>query len=82
MKTTKRKRKYTHIGQTRVTVRQADIIGMIAVNPGITLRRLGEMAGIKSAHGVSRHLRALRKKGLVQWTDGKTGTLVATGGTA
>lgn len=66
------------IGETLVTPRQAELVGLIRANPGITLRRLGALAGIKSPNGVACHLRLLRNKGLVYWEEGKRATLVTT----
>lgn len=40
-----------------------------------TTRELGELLGIASSHGVLDHLWALRRKGYVEWVDGKARTL-------
>jgi repressor LexA len=40
-----------------------------------TMRELGDLLGIASSHGVLDHLWALRRKGYVEWVDGKARTL-------
>jgi SOS-response transcriptional repressor LexA len=42
-----------------------------------TLRELGAAAGVRSTATTHDHLLALRRRGLVDWEDGKKGTLRA-----
>jgi repressor LexA len=59
---------------TTVTARQAEVLAFIAANSayyGPTVREIAAQFGIKSPHGVTCHLRALEKKGLIRRTPGK-----------
>ena len=42
-----------------------------------TVRELGAATGLSSSASVHDHLRTLRRRGLVDWEDGKKGTLRA-----
>ena len=43
-----------------------------------TLRELGELTGIRSTNGVTDHLKALRRKGCVNWVEMHARTLRVT----
>lgn len=47
------------------TLRQLEVLWMVAQSPQPTIRDLGDQLGIASTNGVNDHLKALEKKGLI-----------------
>ncbi len=57
--------------------RAVRVLLALSVHPGATLTELAHVVGLRSASTVQLHLLELRRLGLVDWEDGKHGTLRA-----